>query len=186
MKIHLLYILCGVTSSLFSQSSVNGPWKIECGASTSNPLTELSCFNLRCVSPRFKWSHEDYFTEEEEKNPEKFKKARLMIELIYRPPIKVLCTGINVQYRLMNRKRLSLEVYGGYKFFFIPGPNFGDIPPLNGKKDINYMNFGLICQINLGFISPFIDIGRDSIITVGAEFNFRGIYKNPKRRYNLN
>ena len=124
-------------------------------------------------------------TEDEEKHPEKFKNTRLMIELIYAPPLKVLCTGFNVQSRLLKYKRLSLEVYGGMKFFFVPGPDFVTIPYLKGGRELWYMNLGLICQLDLGIIAPFADIGGDGILTVGTELNFHAIYKKPKKRYKL-
>lgn len=109
-----------------------------------------------------------------------------MFELIYTPPFKVLCTSLNVQYRFLNYKRLNLDIYGGYKFFFIPGPNFENIPHhRKGKKDIGYINIGLICQFDLGIISPFIDMGVDSIITIGTQVNFGAIYRKPKKRYEL-
>lgn len=170
--------------SLFCQSVIEGPWKIECGASTANTFKESSSLNLRYISPRFRWSNDD-LTEEEEEHLDKFNNTRLMIELIYTPPFKVFCAALNVQYRFLNYKRLSLETYGGFKFFFVPGPNFENIPPLKGKKDIRYMNIGLLCQLNLGIIAPFADIGGDSIITIGTEVNLHAIYRKPKKRYKL-
>ncbi len=162
---------------IFCQSLVEESWGIECGASINNAL-ESPSLNLRYLSPRFKWSNED---------SSKFKNARLMFELIYTPPLKVLCTGLNVQYRFLNYKRLNLDIYGGYKAFFITGPNFENVPPRrNGKKDIGYINVGLLCQFNLGIISPFIDMGWDSINTIGAQVNFQAIYRKLKKRYKLN
>jgi hypothetical protein len=71
------------------------------------------------------------------------------------------------------------------KFFFVPGPDFIDIPYLSKGKDLWYMNMGLLLQLNLGIVAPFADIGGDGIITVGTEFNFHKIYRKPKRRYRL-
>lgn len=178
MKLPFLLILCHLSLPIFCQSLVESSWGIECGASTNNAL-ESPSLNLRYLSPRFKWSNEE--------DPGKFKKnARLMFELIYTPPFKVLCTGLNVQYRFLNYKRLNLDIYGGYKFFFIPGPNFENIPyHRKGKKYIGNINIGLLCQFDLGIISPFIDMGIDSIITIGTQVNFRAIYRKPKKRYEL-
>lgn len=109
-----------------------------------------------------------------------------MVELIYTPPLNVFCTSLNAQYRFLNYKRLNFDVYGGYKCFFITGPHFENVPPQrNGKKKIGYINIGLICQVNLGIISPFIEIGSDSIRTIGAQVNFQGIYRKLKKRYKL-
>lgn len=162
-----------------------GPWTIELGASTINGFKNSASINLRYISPRFKWS--DYeLTAEEEKKPEKFKNTRLMIELIYAPPVKVVCTGFNVQSRLLGSKRLTLDLYGGMKFFWVPGPDFVKIPYLKEGRDLWYMNLGILLQLNLGIIAPFADIGGDGILTVGTEVNFHKIYRNPKRRYHLN
>ena len=176
MKLPFLLILCRLSLPIFCQSLVEGSGGIECGASINNALESPSP-NLRYISPRFIRSNED---------SSKFKNARLMFELIYTPPLKVLCTGLNVQYRFLNYKRLNLDIYGGYKFFFITGPNFKNVPyHREGKKYIGNINIGLICQFDLGIISPFIDMGWDSIITIGTQVNFRAIYRKPKKRYKL-
>jgi hypothetical protein len=108
-----------------------------------------------------------------------------MVELIYTPPLKVICMGMNLQYRLITYKRFSLEAYGGLKFFFIPGRDFANIPPLRRTKEAWYMNIGMLCHFNLGMIGPFVDIGGDNIITVGTEINIRAIYRKPRGRYKL-
>ncbi len=182
MKLILIVIINFFSLSLFSQVVVGKEWTFECGASSINAFKTSSSLNVRFVSPRFKWSN-DYLSEEEEKQPEIYKGMRLMFELIYSPPLKVICTGFNAQYRLLRYKRLSLEVYGGPKFFFAKGPDFAAIPYL--QKDIWYINMGLICQVNLGIIAPFADIGGDKIITIGTEFNLHKIYKKTNKRYNL-
>ncbi len=48
------------------------------------------------------------------------------------------------------------------------------------------MHMGILCQLNLGIIAQFADIGGDKIFTIGAEFNLYAIYKKPKNRYKLN
>jgi len=184
MKLIPILILCQLPLPLLCQLRVGRPWTIECGASTSNYFAESASLNLRYISPRFKWSNDDE-TDEEEKHSEKLKKTRFMIEVIYTAPLRVLCGGFNVQYRFLKYKRLSLEAYGGYKFFFVPGPDFETIPPLKGKTEVWYMNMGLLCQLNFGAIAPFADIGVDRILTIGTEFNFHAIYRKQKKRYNL-
>ena len=183
MKSILFLTLCSL--SLFGQVSIKGPWTIECGVSTNTFFKRPASLNVRYISPRFKWS--DYeLTAEEEKKSEKFKNTRLMIELIYSPPLKVLCTGFNVQSRLLGSKRLTMDIYGGIKFFWVPGPDFVKIPYLKAGRELWYMNLGLILQLNLGIISPFADIAGDGILTIGTEVDFHKIYRKPKRRYKLN
>jgi hypothetical protein len=164
------------------QDVVEGAWTIECGASTNNAFKKSSSINLRYISPKFQLSNKDhYWTEDEGKHPEKFKKARFMIELLYAPSFEVLGTGLNLQYRILRYKRLGIEVYGGLKFFFVTRPDFGS----GTNKGIWYINDGLICQLNLGMIAPFADIGYDGIFTIGAEMNFHSIYRKAKKRYKL-
>jgi hypothetical protein len=181
MKFILLATVCNVSLSLFGQAVIGRPWTFEYGASTSSLFKKSPSLNLRYISPRFKWSHYE-LTEEDEK----FKKARLMFEVIYSPPLNVLCTGINAQYRFVNYKKLSVEFYGGLKIFFIPGAEFETIRPLRERHgEIWYMTMGLLMQFNLGRIAPFIDIGGDGIITIGSELNFHSIYRKSKKRYKL-
>ena len=184
MKAVFVFIACQLPLTVFCQSTVQGPWRFECGASSSRLFKTPASFNLRYISPRFKWSYDDP-TDEELKDPERYGNARLMLEMIYMPPLEVLCTGVNAQYRLLRMGPLTLEIYGGLKIFFVPGFEFSNIQPLLKTKDVWYLNEGLILQLNLGFIAPFADLSGDGIITVGTEFNFRKIYRKPKGRYNL-
>lgn len=176
--------MCHLSLSLSSQAVIGRHWTIECGASSNNAFKSSSSLNLRCVSPRFKWSNYE-LTKEEEKHPDEFMNTRFMMELIYAPILKVLCTGFNVQSRLLKYKKLSMDVYGGMKFFIVPGPDFVTIPYLKSGKELWYMNMGLIFQLNLGVIAPFADVGGDKIITIGTEINLHSIYKKPKKRYKL-
>ena len=183
MKSILLLILCHLSLRALCQDVVEGRWTFEGGASTNIFFKESYSINLRYISPVFQISNQDhYWTEEEGKHPEKFKKARLMFELLYTPPLEVLGTGLNLQYRILKFKRLSLEIYGGLKFFFVTGPAFGS----GNNNGVWYINDGLICQLDLGMIAPFADIGYDGIFTIGTEVNFHSIYKKAKKRYNLN
>lgn len=170
--------------ALYGQVAIKGRWNLEAGLSTSNAFQKSSSFNLRYISPRFNWSEEEL--EGDEKKLDEFKNMRLMAELIYTPPFNVLCTGFNAQCRFMHYKRLSVEIYGGMKFFLITGPDF--VVPNRGNSsrgDVWYLNLGLQCQVNLGIIAPFVDFGGDKILTIGTEVNFRSKYKKPKKRYNI-
>jgi hypothetical protein len=180
----LLLILCHLSLSQFGQAVVGREWTMEFGASSNTFFKNSQSLNLRFVSPRFRWSN-IALTEEEEKHSEKFKNTRLMVEVIYSPPKQVVCTGFNVQSRFLGSKRLTLDIYGGMKFFWIPGPDFVRIPYLKAGRELWYMNLGLILQLNLGIVSPFADFGGDGILTIGTEVDLHKIYKKPKRRYKL-
>lgn len=184
IKFSLLLLSWSLSTFLVSQTEIKGKWKLAGGASSNNVFKTSPCLNIRYISPRFKWS--DYeLSEEEEKHVDNFKNTRLMLELIYAPPLEVLCTSFNAQSRLLHSKRFSLNLYGGLKFFIIQGADFTNKAPSKTGKDFWYMNMGILCQLNLGVISPFADIGGDHIITIGTEFNFHWVYKKPKKRYKL-
>lgn len=186
MKITILVTLCYLPFIVFCQAVIEGKWTTEYGVSTMNAFKKSTALNLRYISPKFRWSHDD-LTEEQEKKPEKYNKTRIMFELIYTPPINNLCMGVNVQYRLLRYKIVSLEGYGGIKFFFVRGSDFTVKRPFveGSSKGIWYLNAGLILQLNLGMLSPFADIGYDGILTVGTELNLHKIYRKPKGRYKL-
>ncbi len=183
MKQSLVVIACHLVLSQFGQAVIEGPWSVELGQSSCTFFSTSPSYNIRLVSPRFKWS--DYeLSDAEQKRADDFKNTRLMMEVIYKHPLKVLCTSLNVQSRFIKYKRFSMDVYGGMKFFFVPGPEFSRIPYLK-KRETWYMNFGLLAQVNMGIIAPFADIGGDGVITIGSEFNLHKIYRKPKNRYNL-
>ena len=96
--------------------------------------------------------------------------------------LKEYAVSGNIQYRILEYHRLSVQVTGGLKFFFLTSPNYG----LVNSKQVYYLNIGLLSQLNLGWISPFMDIGIDRIYTIGAEVKFNEIFRNAKRRYKLN
>ena len=183
MKLTVLLILYHLSLSLFCQTVIGRPWTIEFGESTNNFFKESPSLNLRSISPRFKWSNYE-LTEEDEKHPEKFKNTRIMFELIYAPPFKVLCTGLNIQYRVLKYKRLNIELYGGMKFILASPSDF--LMNSNLNKNGWYLNMGLLCQLDLGIIAPFADIGGDLIFTIGTELNLHSIFRKPNRRYKLN
>lgn len=184
IKLISILLICHAYQSSFSQTQIKGPWTIECGISSPNAFIRTSSFNLRYISPRFRWSNEDI--DEDNPKSEKFRNTRLMVELIYAPPFKVFCTGFNVQSRIVRYKKFSMEVYGGMKLFLVTGTEY-TIPNSRGgrKGDSWYLNLGLLWQIDLGIIAPFVDLGGDRIITVGTEVHFRKIYRKPQRRYKL-
>jgi len=100
MRSSFLLILCFAFLSTFAQVGIKGPWTIQVGASSNSGFAKgSSSINLRYISPRFKWS-EDY-DPLEEKNPEPFKNMRILVELMYRPPLNVIALGLNAQYRLI-------------------------------------------------------------------------------------
>ncbi|MBI3520161.1 MAG: hypothetical protein HY062_12515 [Bacteroidetes bacterium] len=186
MKGTLLLILCYASPALFAQAEIKGKWTLETGASTNHFFQRSNSLNIRYISPRFRWSDDD-LTEAQEKHPELFNKTRIMFELIYTPPFEVLCTGINVQYRISSYKRFTLEVYGGMKFFFIRGSDFEQKHEFikGTSKGVWYLNTGLIAQLNLGMFAPYMDMGYDGILTLGTEIHFSNMRRKPKGRYKL-
>lgn len=176
--------MCHLPLPLLCQVEVGKRWTFECGASSGSLFREKPSLNLRYISPRFRWSNEE-LTEEQELNAEKFKNSRVMMELIYRPPLNALCMSFNMQSRLLRSRWLSLDLYGGLKFFPVPGRDFIGISYLKGGREIWYMNLGLLCQLDLGPVAPFADIGGDGIITIGTEVKVRTYHKKPNSRYKL-
>ncbi|MEO6305812.1 MAG: hypothetical protein ABIP51_21875 [Bacteroidia bacterium] len=184
MRSTLVLLLCHIALFQFGQVEVKGKWTPEFGATTISGFREPSSINIRYISPRFKWSED--WNEGEEKYPDKFRNTRMMLELIYGPPKKLICTAFYVQTRLLGTKRFSLNMYGGTKFFIITSQEYKQISYLKGGREIWYMTVGLIAQFNLGVIAPFFDLGGDHIITVGTEVNLHKIYRKTKSRYKLN
>ena len=149
-----ILVLCSCASN--SQVAIKGPWSVELGASAFASFSQYPSLNIRYISPRFKWSED--WSPEEEKDPEPFRNMRIMLEVIYSPPLNVLGTGINAQYRWIRYKRFSFEIYGGLKIFLITRPDF-KIPNRRNRRSNEawYMNIGLLSQLDLGVVSPFID-----------------------------
>ncbi len=185
MRSAFIALFCFLSSSASSQVDIKGPWTIQCGASSQNGFNKgTSSINLRYISPRFKWS-EEYDTLEE-KDPEPFKNMRIMVELMYRPPLKVIALAFNTQYRLIKCKRLTINIIGGVKFLLVAGPDLVSPGARQGRRDAGwYMNMGLQSQLDLGRIAPFVEMGGDYILTIGTEVKFGKIYKKPKSRYKL-
>jgi hypothetical protein len=168
----------------FCQNVVEGRWSLEAGASLiSSPYRHFTVINLRYISPRFRWSHEDW-TAEEEKHPERYKKTRFMMEVLYASPLTFLGTSLNIQYRFIKYKKFSVEAYGGLKFIIFKPSDYVINPHSSGnKKEIWYLNPGLIFQFDLGLIGPFADIGGDGILTVGTELDIYRVYKKLKKNF---
>src|SRR5689334_3225684 len=118
MKPLAFIILLHVCLPGFAQVEVKGKWNLQLGVSSNNGFTrESNCINIRYVSPRFKWSEE--WNLDEETQPDKYRNMRIMVELMYAPPFKVIYSSINAQYRLIRWKRFTTYVTGGLKVLFV-------------------------------------------------------------------
>jgi hypothetical protein len=75
-----------ISSTVLSQSQET-KWTTEYGLSKNTRYPNFKGINVRFISPLFPITTAGrYWTEEEEKHPEKFKKTRFFIELLYAPP----------------------------------------------------------------------------------------------------
>lgn len=183
MKGLLCVCVCILPTAVCGQVEIGKPWTLALGTS-SGAFVASPSLNLRYLSPRFRWKEE--WTVEEEKNPALYKNSRLRAELIYAPPLKTLCAGFNMQFRLFKTKRSSFEIYGGMKFVLANGrePLSAAYGPAQGTQ-VWYMNMGILWQYEMGPLAPFADLGGDGVITLGTEFRLKPIYRQPKRRYDL-
>ncbi|MDQ3111824.1 MAG: hypothetical protein M3R17_18200 [Bacteroidota bacterium] len=149
----------------------------------------LNGIGIRFISPCFKLETEDdYWTEEEEKDPGKFKRARFLFEVMYGYKYRMkdievteISSNASFVYRLFNYKLLSINAIGGLKFFFLYNRDYG---LLNFKK-IYYWEYGASAQLDLGFVVPFIEIKRFKYCTFGMELRLHPVYKKPKRKYHI-
>ncbi len=140
--------------------------------------------NIRYVSPRFKWNEDWNF--DEETQPDKYRNMRIMLELMIGPCFRTVCTSVNAQYRLIKVKRFTTYITGGVKMLFLSGNDYNAPGTRSGGKDAGwYMNMGLLSQLDLGRVLPFVDLGGDGILTIGTEIKFGKIYKKLKGRYRL-
>lgn len=158
--------------------------------STGNKRSDLQGFGIRFISPNFKIETEDeYWTEEKEKHPEKFKRARFFCELMYAPKhqlddltdVTEFSTNVDLTYSILHVKRFNLDAVGGYRLFFQYSPGYGLI---NFKK-VSYWDCGAAAQLDLGFVVPFIEVRRFVYCTAGIEVRLHPVYKKPKRKYNI-
>lgn len=139
---------------------------------------------MRYVSPRFKWSED--WNADEETQADKYRNMRIMLELMVGPCFRTVCSSVNVQYRLIKCRRFTTYLTGGLKMLFMSGNDFNAPGTRPGRKDAGwYMNMGILSQLDLGYISPFVDMGGDGILTIGTEIKLQKIYKRPKGRYHL-
>ena len=80
----LLFLM--IASAMFSQRQET-KWTREYGFSKNILYPNFKGANVRFISPSFQVANaDDSWTEEEEKHPEKFRKTRFVIELLYVPP----------------------------------------------------------------------------------------------------
>ena len=174
----LCFFLFIVVSALYSQEEVSEQCKLQCGIST-NLILDNSGLSISLVTPNLKIVREEdnYWTEEEEKNPEKFKKFNFSLEFLLFPYQQYSMVG-NVHYRLCKYRRWSIQGIGGIMFFFQPSE-------LADFKAGYMLRFGLLTQINLGLIAPFASISSDGSYTIGSIFDLKAVRINPKNRYHL-
>jgi hypothetical protein len=185
MRSFLFICLCTLLQPSEAQVEVKGKWNVQGGVSSNNAFSYgKPCVNIRYVSPRFKWSED--WNLDEEKQPDKYRNMRIMLELMCGPCLRTVCSSVNAQYRLIKCKRFTTYISGGLKVLFVSGNDF-NVPGTraNHRDQGWYMNMGLVSQFDLGPILPFVDIGGDRIITIGTEVNLQKIYKKPKGRYKL-
>lgn len=158
--------------------------------SLGNTRSDLQGFGIRFISPNFKIETDgEYWTEEKEKHPEKFKRARFFYELMYAPKHQVddltdvteFSTNADLTYSILHLRRFNLDAIGGLKLFFQYSSDYGLI---NFKK-IYYWDCGAAAQLDLGFVVPFIEIRRFSYCTAGIEVRLHPVYRKPKRKYNI-
>ena len=198
-----------IITSAFCQVDEDKPWHLTYGVTKDIFNPTFNGYDLRTFSPRFKIeTGNEYWTEEEEKHPERFKNYRFMFDVMYAPAYSIEYDGGkysptlyfkdvtqyqlsgNVLKRFYQYKRFSIEWVGGMQLFFVTNPDYGLI---------NYQRFyrwyiGSLMQFDLGIISPFMDIGMNFIYrvdanlvyTVGSKLSLSPIYKGLKRKYKLN
>lgn len=176
----------------FSQSTKKTePWSM--GFGMSKGCGELYYYNIRLISPRFKFeTTDDYWTAEEEKQPAKFKKSKFLFELlipqnmpetVYKPECILSC---NVSHRFFKAKFIDLTGIVGLSY----GINTitmrqGYGPPSNEKIRLT---FGSRIEFDFRYVIPYMEIsaaGYNGYITGGMEFRLRKIYRKLNRRYDL-
>lgn len=218
MKSSLLLILCyvSVIVTAVGQDVIEEPWRPKFGISRHDDFENFTGINFRYISPAFQIAGEGHsLTKEEEKEPEKFKKVRIMLELLYVPPfnvckgtcrnfIKIITPGQrkydSIIYYVSNTTRMqefatsfNLQ-YRILKYKLVRIEVVGGLKlffltspgyGLINHKRNWYLNAGLLGQLDLGRFSPFVDIGIDRIYTVGTEIDLRSTSRMGKKRYKL-
>lgn len=158
--------------------------------STGNKRSDLKGFGIRFISPNFKIETDgEYWSEEKEKHPEKYKKARFFYELMYAPKHTVddltdvteFSTNADITYSILRFWRFNLDAVGGLKLYFQYRHDYG---LLNFKK-VYYWDYGAAAQLDLGFVVPFIEVRRFRYYTAGIELRLHPVYKKPKRKYHI-
>ena len=153
-----------------------GAGLIKCPGSKNNE--GYTGYELRCVSPWFKREKmNDYWTEEEEKNPDKFKKSRFSM-LLGLSHFNIEYLTLRMEYRAMNKGRFSTFLtYGGEL-------------SAGASDDLLSVILGVDVQYNLGVITPYFDVnfntGEQFILACGTRVNLKHIHAvRLKKRYNL-
>jgi hypothetical protein len=156
---------------------------------TGLAINNMRGFDLRFISPRFELITDDtYWTDERKKHPEKFKRARFSIDMMYayrhrdhyyQKASEYAIAG-DFYYAILRTKRFCVDAIAGLKLDYVVDKDYGLI---NFKK-VYYYDLGVSAQFDLGFISPFIDIRR-GFYTFGSEITLHPIYRKPKHKYKL-
>ncbi len=178
-----------LTSTSFSQSAEGaGPWSIGLGSSKS--ILQTNYYSIRFISPRFKFeTTDDYWTEEQEKHPSKFKKDKFLFEVliakklnenIYSPQSIV---AASLYHSFIKAKFVQVAGSVGLKYAINTTTMRHGFGPASNEKI--GLCFGLMTEFNLRFILPYIDFNAAGYVTVGAEFHLRKIYRKLNRRYDL-
>ncbi len=188
----LLCFLLGIGSTVKSQYKSMDPdsWTTAFGYTRSASSNLFNGIDLRFISSRFQIETEDdYWTEEKEKNPEKFKKARMYFDFMYAPrhslgdlnDVSEFSTNADILYSLLHGKHFSIDVIAGMRFYFQESKKYG----LVNFKKVYYWDSGFSAQWNFGFIAPFIEIKRGLYYTIGTEIRLHSVYRKPKRKYKI-
>ncbi|MEO5644027.1 MAG: hypothetical protein ABIQ40_16995 [Bacteroidia bacterium] len=152
--------------------------------------TYMNGYDVRFISPNFKIETDDeYWTEEKEKKPEDFERARFFCEFMLAPKHRVdgltdvteLVINADLIYSILHIRRFNLYAEGGLKTFFRYSNNYG----LVNFKKVYYWDYGATAQLDLGYVVPFIELRRYRYCTAGIELRLHPVYKKPKRKYHL-
>jgi hypothetical protein len=152
--------------------------------------SDLQGYGIRFISPNFKIeTDEEYWTEEKEKNSNKYKRTRFFLELMYAPKhilqdvsdVTEFSANADFTYSILRYKRFNLDVLAGGRLYFQYSGEYG---LLNFKK-IYYWNYGAAARLDLGFVVPFIEFRRLYYCTAGIEIRLHPVYKKPKRKYKI-
>lgn len=140
-------------------------------------------YNFQLISPAFKYeTSEDYWTEEEKKNPGRFKKEKLLLEVLIprtgsqnsNAPASIF--AINLHHRM--------GVYRFISFSGIAGFIYTASPSIDSREKV-HINCGLSTRFDLRYIAPYFEVSTGCYLTTGIEFHINKIYRKLTRRYDL-